>query len=402
MSKTRKHPDDASHSSANTIKNTAQKEGAAPPDQNAKPTTGVVDLSPDTLTKEIIPPDRIQAEVQGKAPSSVLQSMVNLSKTCKTLHTLFKTDLEQARIDTFLHYVARGKQEQAEAMLKEYPELLLKKGTITEYIDYSGYTDYSNLTATIRTFDNITAFQYALWALDTHMWQMMLKYLPKDVAKQQLQELDEHGTIHGKQTTAIFDIEKALQAFVDYYDHVDWNQYASHQEDNEIADHQPNPNIYRDKVDQELRERWLLVGEAQRKSPVHVIQEYRHPTRSFANASFDLSEGLPRNIKFSSEIAFFSSLAHANHFNVEPGMATLFRGKWRNKNGLLNYMLNRVALAILFLCPMSVWRNIAGADLAAMRRLGEKRANDRSEFKKHLNRQSNLQPPNDSTRMAPP
>ena len=71
-------------------------------------------------------------------------------------------------------HVAFGEQDEAKEMLKINPELLLHKGDVT---------DYSN-----RTFKGITAFQYALWALDWHMWMMIKKYLPDDVAAAQLSD----------------------------------------------------------------------------------------------------------------------------------------------------------------------------------------------------------------------
>ena len=83
-----------------------------------------------------------------------------------------------------LKLVAEGEQDQAEALIKQTPQLLLASGTVT---DLSG-----------RTFKNITAFQYALWAMDWHMWTMIKKYLPTEAQAQQLQELETKGTEHGK------------------------------------------------------------------------------------------------------------------------------------------------------------------------------------------------------------
>jgi hypothetical protein len=61
----------------------------------------------------------------------------------------------------------RTQQDKAERPLKTSPELMLEKTTFT---DCSG-----------RTFSNISAFEYALWALDTrYMVDMMLNCLPQD------------------------------------------------------------------------------------------------------------------------------------------------------------------------------------------------------------------------------
>ena len=53
----------------------------------------------------------------------------------------------------------------AEDLLKKSPEFLLERGDIT---DWGG-----------RTFSNITAFEYALWAKDFKMLEMMLSCIPK-------------------------------------------------------------------------------------------------------------------------------------------------------------------------------------------------------------------------------
>ena len=61
-----------------------------------------------------------------------------------------------------------------------------------------------------RRFAKITAFQYALWAMDWHMWTMLLKYLPKPEAAAQAHALEERGTEHDKH----FSLTVLTQAFV--------------------------------------------------------------------------------------------------------------------------------------------------------------------------------------------
>ena len=84
----------------------------------------------------------------------------------------------------FLQHVARGEQNEAEAMLKMNPQLLLCRGKMVEH---NG-----------RTFESATAFQYAVWAKDTHMLTMLMKYPPKEsplrqAIKEQLQEFKTKG-----------------------------------------------------------------------------------------------------------------------------------------------------------------------------------------------------------------
>jgi hypothetical protein len=61
------------------------------------------------------------------------------------------------------HHIDQSRNNKAEALIKENPAILLKNGTGK---DPAG-----------RTFENITAFQYALWALDWYMWEMMLPHM---------------------------------------------------------------------------------------------------------------------------------------------------------------------------------------------------------------------------------
>ncbi len=89
------------------------------------------------------------------------------------------------QVAQFLRLIAEGEQDKAEAMLKANSNLTLQSGTVT---------DLSN-----RTFEHITAFQYAVWARDWHMWTMLLKYLSEEEATLQLHSLETNGTEHGTQ-----------------------------------------------------------------------------------------------------------------------------------------------------------------------------------------------------------
>jgi hypothetical protein len=86
-----------------------------------------------------------------------------LARASKTNYQLFKPMLDVAKL---LQHVVRGEQDAAEAMLRRQPDLLIKKGRIT---DYSG-----------RTFHDVSAWQCMLWALDTrYMGHMMLACVPE-------------------------------------------------------------------------------------------------------------------------------------------------------------------------------------------------------------------------------
>ena len=99
-----------------------------------------------------------------------------------------------------LQYVAEGEQDKAEALIQTDKNLLLHAGTVR---DLSG-----------REFKQITAFQYALWAMDWHMWTMIQKYLPQAAQAEQFQALETKGTAYGKHFS-LQGLTGALQTYVD-------------------------------------------------------------------------------------------------------------------------------------------------------------------------------------------
>ncbi|STX36111.1 F-box protein [Legionella cincinnatiensis] len=176
------------------------------------------------------------------------KEFINLSMTSKSNHNLFRTNqylapLQEAR--KFLHHVVRGNHEAVVEMLKKNPALMHIRGQVT---DLSG-----------RKFTHISGFEYAMWALDKHMWTQMLDCLPetkegehiKAKLRTQYQRIKEVGVtyeLHGVITQTPekhFDFEgtiiKELQEYVDKDDDNQWR---------------------------------TGVGSAQKLLPIHVVYEY--------------------------------------------------------------------------------------------------------------------------------
>jgi hypothetical protein len=166
--------------------------------------------------------------------------------SCQFFNSKHKEELTSRATQKFLLHVARGEQDQAEVMLKGNPQLLLRKGDVT---DHSG-----------RTFHNITAFQYALWAYDRHMWNMLLKYFPRntDEALTQLNELEATGVGYQLNDSKTGRIRES---------HYDWRLLV--ELDN--YDHGTREFVERDKK----------IVSAQQLVPAHIANEYCHPYRSF-------------------------------------------------------------------------------------------------------------------------
>ena len=105
---------------------------------------------------------------------------------------------EKARMDEFFKCIVHGKVEGAKELLKEKSDLSFQKSAVTDLSQ--------------RTYKMMTGFQYALWALDGEMWEMLLQYMSTEEAAVQFLELEKaEGTGYGK----CFNLEpftKALNA----------------------------------------------------------------------------------------------------------------------------------------------------------------------------------------------
>ncbi len=160
---------------------------------------------------------------------------------------------EAAEVTQFLRLVAEGEQDKAEALLSANPALALASGSVTDLSE--------------RRFANITAFQYALWAMDWHMWTMLLKYLPKPEAAAQARALEADGTEHGAHFN-LNELPQVLNTYIENYN--SW--------DDSMRAHQ-----------------WCkVVGGAQRRLPAHVVNEYCRPDRSFHPTPTFTDTRLPR------------------------------------------------------------------------------------------------------------
>lgn len=190
-----------------------------------------------------------------------LQEAENFAKASAPTAAVYAKPLLIAKATLLLDHVAKGRLVEAEKFLKANPEivsrLLSAKVPVT---DYSG-----------RKFKSITAFQYALWALDRSMWQMLSKYISSQEAAKQLQELERDGVEYelpaGDQKAEIrnekhYNFDELTLPYARYI-RLNLN----------LNNHQ---GATMDQVDQA----WLHVGLAQRNVPVHVANEYSCPNQA--------------------------------------------------------------------------------------------------------------------------
>ncbi len=160
-----------------------------------------------------------------------------------------KIMVEQKIVNTFLSYVVKGNQVKVEEILERHPHLVLSKGDCK---DPAG-----------REFRNITGFQYALWALDWHMWEVMLDYLQEfdddEVYRQYYDQKTRTKALGHGEHYNFQELLYALKSFIAQYD-------ALKKSNNQVA----------------LDRLWVHnIGGAQRKTVAHVAQEYCNPDRPF-------------------------------------------------------------------------------------------------------------------------
>jgi len=159
----------------------------------------------------------------------------------------------ESQILQFFKRVGYGEQDEAENMLKANSKLALAHGDLTD--------------CSKRTWKEITAFQYAVLALDYHMWTMLLKYLEDTQIRAQLEELSNNAILNE-------DGWVIKSAWTNKWPAVGWTKLI------EALD------IYIKNYDpwtaEQCRTHWRQqVGGAQLILPAHVINEYSHPSRPF-------------------------------------------------------------------------------------------------------------------------
>jgi len=215
-------------------------------------------------------PDDITPIVIEYCPPEEQKKLIN--------HPLFSEVLLAQRI---LYHVALGEQEKAEAILRELKDDKIKLAKLLS--QKNNVTDLSG-----RTFQRITPLQYSLWALDRHMWTMLLIYLPEDKAALQLKELENLGITYVRAKS----IDNKPEVLIKKERHFDFSALIS-----ALEDYINNFEYYRG--NNILADTWRQkVGLAQRYIPVHVANEYCRADRSFAPTPGFNDRTLPRVLKF--------------------------------------------------------------------------------------------------------
>jgi len=178
------------------------------------------------------------------------RDLVNLAQTSKYHLALFQPLLDVRKL---LHYVARGDHKAVEAMLKQDISLIFKRGVVT---DCSG-----------REFENISGFEYALWALDKHMWAAMIACIPsnEEAKKVFAQLIAQYNKVNTDGVTYKLNGQTITEK------HFDFNNTIIKELQTQVDSINAPGTKNWDAIDKQWREG---VGGAQNLFPMHVVYEY--------------------------------------------------------------------------------------------------------------------------------
>ncbi|HAT2067762.1 TPA: F-box protein [Legionella pneumophila] len=277
------------------------------------------------------------------------RDLANLAQTSKYHLALFKPVIDVRKL---LHHVTRGEHDVVKAMLKQDINLIFKRGFV---MDCSG-----------REFENVSPFEYALWALDKHMWTKMITCVPQneegkrifEILIGQYNKVNTDGVtyrLNGKTITEKhFDFEntiiKELQTQVDLI------------------------NAPEEKNWKAINKRWREgVGGAQKLLPMHIVDEYCSDEPFYPVPKFTSQP------KSSKQFYNWKTKRYENWFSVDSKLSVDFaiykgwrRVPWRRAGRMLASL------------------GIIAFDLDAMTALCKVRTNDFIDLKSQLEDQMTL------------
>ena len=152
-----------------------------------------------------------------------------------------------------MHHVTRGEHDAVKAMLKQDMSLIFKRGPVT---DCSG-----------REFEDISGFEYALWALDKHMWAVMIACIPQNEegGKVLAQLIAQYDKVNTDGVTYKLNGQTITEQ------HFDFNNTIIKELQTQV-DSINAPGVKNwEAIDKQWREG---VGAAQKRLPMHVVYEY--------------------------------------------------------------------------------------------------------------------------------
>lgn len=124
-----------------------------------------------------------ELESQGASLLNPVQRMLKYSEQVEITSKVMQDKIDASELMTLLKWATEGHLVEVEKLLKKSPILALATGTVVDFSD--------------RIFKNITVLQYAAWALDVEMCELIINYLSAYNASIQLKALAEESKHYG-------------------------------------------------------------------------------------------------------------------------------------------------------------------------------------------------------------
>lgn len=220
--------------------------------------------------------------------------LVNLSQTSKHHLSFFKPMVEVRKL---LHYVVRGMHDEVQLILSGDINLIFKRGKVT---DCSG-----------RVFENVSGFEYALWALDKHMWAQMIGCISKNEEGRTVfaELIAQYNKVNTDGVTYRLNGETITEQHFDFENILIKEQQM--QMDSLNAPGAKNLDL----IDKQWREG---VGGAPKQLPMHIVYEY------CSNEPFEPVPEFISQPKSSKQVYNWRTDESVNWFNVGSKLGSRF------------------------------------------------------------------------------
>ena len=131
------------------------------------------------------------------------QPTLNYTQQVEAMAKTLQDKIDPKELAALLKWVTEGHLEEVEKLLKKNSNLGLGTGTVTDLSD--------------RTFHNITALQYAAWALDAEMAELIIKYVGAHHSAVQMKALEESPQTYSNHG-ASYDVTQLVNKYQTYLD----------------------------------------------------------------------------------------------------------------------------------------------------------------------------------------
>lgn len=293
--------------------------------------------------------DELPQELQFETAKNLgNRDLANLTQPSQYHLALFKPMVD---IRKLLQHVVRGEHDAVQSILKDDISFIFKRSKVT---DCSG-----------REFENISAFEYALWALDKHMWTAMIACIPQNEEGKKVCEklMAQYHKVNTDGVTYSLNGQKITEKHFDF-------------ENTIIKELQKQVAAIKTPFWDDILTQWREgVGGAQKLLPVHVVAEY------CSNEPFNPVPTFTSQPKSSKQFYNNNTEKMENWFSVGSKLGVDFA---IFKTGVLGRGYARVF--VTFACRA----DYVNGDLVAMETLSEVRTKDFINLKSQLEEQMTL------------